>query len=201
MTTSRRCWPTRWDRRRRRSTRWSRPMRCSPTAASGCEPTLVDRVQDRYGRTVYKHDQRICDDCNQITLAAGPGAAHHFQPRAGDGPGHRLSAHLDDEGRRGARHRAQLRQPAACRRRARPAPPTMPRTSGSSASPPTSWRAATSAIDQPRSLGSSASGGGMCGPVFQRFMTRGRAEIWRRPSSACPRAASSSTSTASPARG
>lgn len=28
------------------------------------QPTLIDRVQDRFGRTVYKHDQRICEGCN-----------------------------------------------------------------------------------------------------------------------------------------
>ncbi|MBO0902068.1 penicillin-binding protein 1A [Jiella sonneratiae] len=28
------------------------------------EPSLIDRVQDRYGRTIYKHDQRFCADCN-----------------------------------------------------------------------------------------------------------------------------------------
>ncbi|MFN4226182.1 MAG: penicillin-binding protein 1A [Hyphomonas sp.] len=26
-------------------------------------PTLLDRVQDRYGRTLYRHDQRVCDGC------------------------------------------------------------------------------------------------------------------------------------------
>ncbi|AVX04517.1 penicillin-binding protein 1A [Maritalea myrionectae] len=26
-------------------------------------PTLIDRVQDRYGNTVFKHDERICDGC------------------------------------------------------------------------------------------------------------------------------------------
>ena len=29
------------------------------------EPTLVDRVQDRYGRTIYRHDQRDCVDCGE----------------------------------------------------------------------------------------------------------------------------------------
>ncbi|WP_273508056.1 penicillin-binding protein 1A, partial [Planktotalea frisia] len=33
------------------------------------EPTLVDRVQDRYGKTVYKHDERICTDCNDPAIA------------------------------------------------------------------------------------------------------------------------------------
>ena len=28
------------------------------------QPSLIDRVQDRYGRTVYKHDQRVCENCN-----------------------------------------------------------------------------------------------------------------------------------------
>ena len=27
------------------------------------EPTLVDRIQDRYGKTVYRHDQRVCLEC------------------------------------------------------------------------------------------------------------------------------------------
>ncbi|MBB3951102.1 penicillin-binding protein 1A [Aureimonas jatrophae] len=28
------------------------------------EPSLIDRIQDRYGRTVYKHDNRACETCN-----------------------------------------------------------------------------------------------------------------------------------------
>jgi len=28
------------------------------------EPSLIDRIQDRYGRTIYKHDQRGCEGCN-----------------------------------------------------------------------------------------------------------------------------------------
>ncbi|HXF87487.1 MAG TPA: penicillin-binding protein 1A [Xanthobacteraceae bacterium] len=27
-------------------------------------PTFIDRIQDRYGRTIYKHDQRECQGCN-----------------------------------------------------------------------------------------------------------------------------------------
>lgn len=27
-------------------------------------PTLIDRIQDRYGKTIYKHDDRICKGCN-----------------------------------------------------------------------------------------------------------------------------------------
>jgi penicillin-binding protein 1A len=28
------------------------------------KPTLIDRIQDRYGRTIYKHDQRECRGCD-----------------------------------------------------------------------------------------------------------------------------------------
>lgn len=28
-------------------------------------PTLIDRVQDRRGRTIYKHDERACPDCDE----------------------------------------------------------------------------------------------------------------------------------------
>jgi penicillin-binding protein 1A len=28
------------------------------------KPTLVDRVQDRNGKTIYRHDTRVCSDCN-----------------------------------------------------------------------------------------------------------------------------------------
>src|SRR5262249_56169359 len=27
-------------------------------------PTLIDRIQDRYGHTIYRHDQRECRGCN-----------------------------------------------------------------------------------------------------------------------------------------
>jgi len=27
------------------------------------EPTLIDRIQDRFGRTIYGHDKRICEGC------------------------------------------------------------------------------------------------------------------------------------------
>jgi penicillin-binding protein 1A len=35
------------------------------------EPTLVDRVQDRLGRTIYRHDARICDECETENLPEG----------------------------------------------------------------------------------------------------------------------------------
>jgi penicillin-binding protein 1A len=28
------------------------------------KPTLIDRIQDRWGQTIYRHDERVCSDCN-----------------------------------------------------------------------------------------------------------------------------------------
>ncbi len=29
-------------------------------------PTMVDRIQDRYGKTIYRHDTRVCGNCEQV---------------------------------------------------------------------------------------------------------------------------------------
>ncbi|MXN67071.1 PBP1A family penicillin-binding protein [Stappia sp. GBMRC 2046] len=36
------------------------------------DPTLIDRIQDRYGKTIFKHDQRICDACVAETWDGQP---------------------------------------------------------------------------------------------------------------------------------
>ncbi|MCX8998868.1 penicillin-binding protein 1A [Rhizobiaceae bacterium BDR2-2] len=28
------------------------------------KPTLVDRIQDRYGKTIFRHEERVCEGCN-----------------------------------------------------------------------------------------------------------------------------------------
>ncbi|TCL70505.1 penicillin-binding protein 1A [Rhizobium sp. BK251] len=28
------------------------------------KPTLIDRIQDRYGKTIFRHEERLCDNCN-----------------------------------------------------------------------------------------------------------------------------------------
>ena len=36
------------------------------------EPTLIDRIQDRTGRTVYRHDSRLCRDCRTVGWTLDP---------------------------------------------------------------------------------------------------------------------------------
>jgi penicillin-binding protein 1A len=35
-------------------------------------PTLIDRIQDRHGRTIYRHDPRACDQCSGVSWRGQP---------------------------------------------------------------------------------------------------------------------------------
>jgi penicillin-binding protein 1A len=35
------------------------------------EPTLIDRIQDRYGRTIFRHDKRDCAGCSNLEWSDG----------------------------------------------------------------------------------------------------------------------------------
>ena len=149
-------------------------------------PTLIDRIQDRFGETIYQHDQRVCEGC-AATAWHGPGrAGARRQSRAGARPDDRLPDHLDDGGRRPARHRRPWSRRSASRSPARPAPPTTTRTPGSSASRPTSWSASIIGYDKPRPLGRGATGGAARGADLHRVHEDGAG---RRAADAVPRAA------------
>ena len=36
------------------------------------DPTLIDRIQDRFGRTIYQHDQRVCEGCDAAEWTGQP---------------------------------------------------------------------------------------------------------------------------------
>ncbi|TRD23092.1 penicillin-binding protein 1A [Palleronia caenipelagi] len=133
------------------------------------EPTLVDRVQDRYGRTVYKHDRRECRDCQVASLT--PGVAPTIVSNRGrvmDAiTAYQITSMMKGVVDRGtAKGKVNLPVPAAGK-------------TGTTNDAKDVWFVGfTSNIaagcyigfDQPRSLGRNASGGGMCAPVFNRFM-------------------------------
>jgi penicillin-binding protein 1A len=133
------------------------------------QPTLVDRVQDRFGRTIYRHDQRECVDCLQPVLA--PGEAPHIQSNRervmNAVTAYQLTSMMVGVVERGTAARTVgLDVPVAGK-------------TGTTNEARDVWFVGfTSNIvagcyigyDQPRPLGRGASGGGMCGPVFQEFM-------------------------------
>ena len=134
------------------------------------EPTLVDRIQDRDGRTVYRHDQRTCEDCERFaTLAGGTGPRIVSDRERIMDPitAYQLTSMMTGVVDRGtaARH-VNLPVPIAGK-------------TGTTNDSKDVWFVGFSSTivagcyighDRPRSMGSGASGGGMCGPVFQEFM-------------------------------
>ena len=135
------------------------------------QPTLVDRVQDRYGRTVYRHDQRICNDCNLTDLPEGqaPRVISNRERVMDPVTAYQLTSMMTGVVERGtARRSVDLGVPTAGK-------------TGTTNDAKDVWFVGFTnnivagcyiGYDQPRSLGSGASGGGMCGPVFQRFMSQ-----------------------------
>ena len=134
------------------------------------EPTLVDRVQDRYGKTVYRHDPRDCTDCDDPSIAEtrGPRIVSDRERVMDAVTAYQLTSMMKGVVDRGTASKyVNLPVPAAGK-------------TGTTNDAKDVWFVGfTSNIvagcyigyDRPRSLGRGASGGGFCGPVFQRFMS------------------------------
>ncbi|WP_299546198.1 penicillin-binding protein 1A [uncultured Tateyamaria sp.] len=134
------------------------------------QPTLIDRVQDRFGRTVYRHDESECRDCTQLA-SLDPGLAPQVvsnRERVMDPvTAYQLTSMMKGVVDRGTASRSvNLPVPIAGK-------------TGTTNDAKDVWFIGFSSdivagcyigYDQPRSLGKGASGGGMCGPVFNAFM-------------------------------
>jgi penicillin-binding protein 1A len=133
------------------------------------EPTLVDRVQDRWGNTIYRHDQRNCVDCAERALPAGrtPWITSQRARVMDAVTAYQLTSMMQGVVERGTAARTvNLPVPAAGK-------------TGTTNEARDVWFVGyTSNIvagcyigfDQPRPLGRGAGGGTMCGPVFNDFM-------------------------------
>ncbi len=133
------------------------------------EPTLVDRVQDRMGRTIYRHDQRVCDECDQLEIprGVGPRITSNRERVMNAITAYQLTSMLQGVVQRGTAAGA-VRLPV----------PTAGKTGTTNDSKDVWFIGFTSNVvagcyigyDRPRTL-IGGSGGGTCAPVFQRFMT------------------------------
>jgi penicillin-binding protein 1A len=132
------------------------------------EPTLVDRVQDRTGRTIYRHDQRECVDCTLASLddSLAPSIVSNRQRVIDPITAYQLTSMMRGVVDRGtAASTVNLPVPTAGK-------------TGTTNDAKDAWFIGfTSNIvagcyigyDTPRTM-PGASGGGMCGPVFNDFM-------------------------------
>ncbi|SLN36085.1 Penicillin-binding protein 1A [Falsiruegeria litorea R37] len=133
------------------------------------EPTLVDRIQDRYGETIYRHDDRDCVNCNSANIApnAAPSIVTNREQVMDAITAYQLTSMMTGVVDRGTASRT-VNLPV----------PTAGKTGTTNDAKDVWFVGFTSNIvagcyigyDRPRALGRGASGGGMCGPVFQSFM-------------------------------
>lgn len=133
------------------------------------EPTLVDRIQDRYGATIYRHDKRRCNDCSSAGLPADalPRIASNRDQVMDAITAYQLTSMMKGVVDRGtASAHVNLSVPVAGK-------------TGTTNEARDVWFIGfTSNIvagcyigyDRPRPMGRGAYGASMCGPVFQSFM-------------------------------
>ncbi|WP_209509300.1 MULTISPECIES: PBP1A family penicillin-binding protein [unclassified Ruegeria] len=135
------------------------------------EPTLVDRIQDRFGKTIYRHDDRQCLDCDSTWMAPdeSPTLVTNRAQVMDAITAYQLTSMMTGVVDRGtaARH---VNLPV----------PTAGKTGTTNESKDAWFIGFTSNIvagcyigyDRPRPMGRGAYGGTMCGPVFQSFMEK-----------------------------
>ncbi|MDB6178001.1 penicillin-binding protein 1A [Paracoccus sp. Z330] len=139
------------------------------------EPTLVDRVQDRRGRTIYRHDQRECETCGMQALPAGQAPViDSNRERVMDAvTAYQLTSMMEGVVQRGSGKGVNLPVPIAGK-------------TGTTNDAKDVWFIGFSSnivagcylgYDQPRSLGRNAYGGTLCVPVFNAFMRDAVAEF------------------------
>jgi penicillin-binding protein 1A len=132
------------------------------------EPTLVDRVQDRFGATIYRHDQRDCTDCGDANLPGGAAVTiKSDRERVMDAiTAYQLTSMMEGVVRRGSGTGVKLPVPVAGK-------------TGTTNDAKDVWFIGYTSnvvagcyigFDQPRSLGENAFGGTLCVPIFQEFM-------------------------------
>ncbi|WP_425098281.1 penicillin-binding protein 1A [Tropicibacter sp. S64] len=140
------------------------------------EPTLVDRVQDRYGNTIYSHDaaegnKRVCVDCDDPSIPANrsPRIVNDRERVMDPVTAYQLTSMMRGVVERGTAA-GSVNLPV----------PTAGKTGTTNDAKDVWFVGFTSNIvagcyigyDTPRPMGRGASGGGMCGPVFDRFMRK-----------------------------
>lgn len=132
------------------------------------EPTLVDRIQDRYGQTIYRHDQRDCVECElaELPVDQSPRIVSNRARVMDETTAYQLTSMMKGVVDRGTATNIRVGVPIAGK-------------TGTTNDSRDVWFVGFSSNivagcymghDNPRPLGRGAYGGTMCGPVFAEFM-------------------------------
>ena len=135
------------------------------------EPTMVDRVQDRWGKTIYRHDKRICEDCkaDELHQGFGPTILNNRKRVMDAVTAYQLTSMMRGVVERGtAAGQVVVNAPVAGK-------------TGTTNEAKDVWFVGFTpkivagcymGMDLPRPLGRGAYGASMCGPVFSKFMNK-----------------------------
>ncbi len=133
------------------------------------QPTLIDRIQDRYGRTVWRHDQRGCQNCLQ------PEWQGQDEPELGDAraqvvnpiTAYQMTSIMEDVVQRGTGKKVKVvGKPLAGK-------------TGTTNDQKDAWFVGYSSdlvvgvyigFDSPKNMGKGETGGGLAAPIFADFM-------------------------------
>jgi penicillin-binding protein 1A len=135
------------------------------------DPTLIDRVQDRYGVTVYRHDQRECQGCEaeSWTGQGEPTIIDNREQVLDPMTAYQITSMMEGVVQRGTGTAAQaLNRPVAGK-------------TGTTNDYKDAWFVGFTpelvvgvyvGYDTPRSMGSSVTGGSFAVPIFTDFMAK-----------------------------
>jgi penicillin-binding protein 1A len=133
------------------------------------KPSLIDRIQDRYGKTVFKHDERGCEGCVEASWAEQPepelvdNAEQVLDPMTA----YQITSMMEGVVQRGtAVTIAELGRPIAGK-------------TGTTNDEKDAWFIGFTpnlvaglyiGYDKPQPLGKGVTGGGLAAPIFKEFM-------------------------------
>jgi penicillin-binding protein 1A len=138
-------------------------------------PTLIDRIQDRHGRTVLRHDQRSCDGCNGVAWAGQepPVPPDTREPVLDSGTAYQMVSMLQGVVERGTGRRiSEIGKPLAGK-------------TGTTNDSFDAWFVGFTpdlvvgvftGFDTPRPLGKGETGSSVAAPVFKAFMAAALAD-------------------------
>jgi penicillin-binding protein 1A len=142
------------------------------------QPTLIDRIQDRKGRTVFRHDRRECAGCAGVTFAGQSGVPDPPDERqvvADPRVAYQMTLMLEGVVRRGTAAGSvgrSLDRPVAGK-------------TGTTNDERDAWFVGFTpdlvvglyvGFDQPRPMGRGATGGGIAAPIFRDVLVEALAE-------------------------